>query len=100
MYVSNSAIKKLKIYLIVMSLLFIISFVFSFLGVHFQNKSWESYYEDDDVLSDRYWNLGSFSLTVAGWFMIIVAIMTFVITGIVVAIRKFKMKEDDIEGIR
>ncbi len=41
MYISKSAIKKLQIYLIILTIFIIMGWINGFFGAYFQDKSWE-----------------------------------------------------------
>jgi len=95
MYISDNAIKKLKTYLVIVSLIFVLAFVFSFSGLHVQSIGYENYYYDDSTWEtfEEYYDFGALLFTISGLLFWVGAIMVFVITGIILCINRFKMKD-------
>ena len=91
MYISDSAIKKLQIYLVLMSIFFILIFILTISVLHIENLQKE-YFLNNMVKYEEYRNLLTYLYYLIGFFIYSVAIMIFILTGIILCIRRFKMK--------
>ena len=93
MHLSRSALKYLKAYLIIQSLLFTIGLALSIYGGMLQSQSFEYFYSDYE-LSDNLWDQGSLLIRIAGYLLISNGILIFILTGIVLSLHKIKMKPE------
>ena len=67
------------------------------MGFYFEDKAWDTYYYDDSTWwyssFDKYYDQSILFYTISGIFNIVGIIMVFVLTGIILNIHRFKMKE-------